>query len=211
MRRARVRLAVRQEGAVFRPGDRRLAWGLAGAYAVLAFTGGALDWFLGDAQPLAHPAPWLELPAVGASALSVALGVAFAFVVVLGTRVSVARYAWAKRLHVELQPVARRLGAGETVVVAALSSLGEELFFRGLLTPLVGIVASSILFGLLHQVRGRSRWVWAAWASAVGLVLAVVFVATGSLLGPIVAHALINATNLNFLKTYEVDDAAEAG
>jgi hypothetical protein len=199
-----VSFALRQPEVVFRSGDRSLALGLAGAYAVLAIAGGVLAYFFAGGRPFSHPAPWLQLPDLAAAALSIAIGVAFAFVIVVTTRLSVARFQWARQLHVELQPVARRFGTGETLLVAALSSLGEELFFRAFLVPVVGIIGSSLLFGLLHQVRGQSRWVWAAWATGVGLFFAGLYQLTGSLLGPIVAHALINATNLTFLKKHDL-------
>jgi membrane protease YdiL (CAAX protease family) len=39
-----------------------------------------------------------------------------------------------------------------------------------------------------------------AWATATGLLFALVFRATGSLVGPVVAHAAINAVNLRYLR-----------
>jgi len=72
--------------------------------------------------------------------------------------------------------------------------------FRGFLAPLIGVVASSVVFGALHQVRGPARWGWMAWATVMGLVFASVFAATGSLAGPLVAHAAINHANLRFLR-----------
>ncbi|NUO48156.1 MAG: CPBP family intramembrane metalloprotease [Polyangiaceae bacterium] len=204
MRRTRVSFALREPEVVFRSGDRRLALGLAGAYAAFAIAGGVLAYYFSGGRPFEHPAPWLVLPPVAAAALSIAIGVAFAFAIVVTTRITVARFEWARRLHLELQPVARRFGTGETLLIAAFSSLGEEMFFRAFLVPTIGVIGSSLLFGLLHQVRGQSRWVWAAWATGVGLFFALLYVATGSLLGPIVAHALINATNLTFLKKHDL-------
>ncbi len=204
VRRPRVSFALRDQEAVFRAGDRRLAAGLSAAYAVLAVVGGALAYFFSGGRPFAHPTPWLDLPPVAGAALSVAVGVAFAFAIVVATRMSVARFTWAKRLHRELQPVARRFGPREILLVAVLSSLGEELFFRAFLVPTVGVVVSSVLFGLLHQVKGESRWIWAGWATGVGVFFALLFASTGSLLGPLVAHALINATNLEFLRKHEL-------
>ena len=61
----------------------------------------------------------------------------------------------------------------------------EELFFRGLLATTIGLIASSLAFGLLHQMRGRVRWVWAGWATVMGLLFGALFLATGSLLGPL--------------------------
>ena len=82
------------------------------------------------------------------------------------TRIAVARFDWARRLHGELRPVAKDLSLGHVVILAGLSSLGEELLFRGLLTPVAGVIGSAVLFGLAHQIKGPSRWVWSGWADS---------------------------------------------
>ncbi len=204
---SKVVFALRSDHARPQDGDRRLVRLIALAYGALAIAGGTLAYFFAGGQPLVHPRPWFQVPGYGAAPLSAACGVALAFGVVLFTRVSVARYRWAKRLHLELSPTARRFDQGEIWLLALMSSLGEELFFRSFLTPVVGVFASTLLFGLLHQVRGPSRWVWAAWAFVVGLSFAALFAATGSIVGPILAHALINGTNLAFLKAYSPRDS----
>jgi hypothetical protein len=89
--------------------------------------------------------------------------------------------------------------------MAVASGIGEELFFRGLLAQTIGIVLSSLAFGVLHQVRGQGRWAWAAWATVLGAMLAVLHAMTGQLVGPIVAHVAINAANLRYLRDTAVD------
>jgi uncharacterized protein len=131
------------------------------------------------------------------------LGVALAVVVIVSTRLAVHRWRWASRLHAELRPVAKDLGTAGIGIIAAFSGLGEEMFFRGFLTPLVGVVVQAVLFGLAHQMRGPSRWVWVGWATVVGLSLGAIFAFTGSLLGPIAAHSLVNAFNLAFLRDFD--------
>jgi membrane protease YdiL (CAAX protease family) len=84
-----------------------------------------------------------------------------------------------------------------------LSGLGEELFFRGFLVPVIGVAAQAAIFGLAHQLRGPSRWVWVGWATLVGLCLGLVFALTGSLVGPIVTHVLVNGYNLAFLRDHD--------
>ncbi|NUP07055.1 MAG: CPBP family intramembrane metalloprotease [Polyangiaceae bacterium] len=211
-RKSGVSFALRSAPALAADGDRSLARLVTIAYGTLGAVGAVLAYFFAGGRPLEHPRPWLDWPLLARMPLSIALGVAFAFAIVLLTRFTVLRYRWAQRLHLELQPVARRFGPKEIWLVAVLSSLGEELFFRSFLVPTIGLVVSTLLFGFLHQVRGPSRWVWAAWAGAVGLGLGALFVATGSVLGPVVAHALINGTNLGFLKTHDIvgrDDELE--
>jgi len=78
--------------------------------------------------------------------------------------------------------------------------VGEELFFRGFLSVTIGVVLSSLAFGALHQVRGRGRIGWAASAFAMGIFLSLVYGITGQLVGCIVAHALVNVVNLQYLR-----------
>jgi membrane protease YdiL (CAAX protease family) len=170
------------------------------AYALLASLSTGLALLFRNGQALTHPKPWLELDLPTSCAASTILGVAFSAVVVASTRVMSTRFVWASRLGSELRPFARNLTGAQIVLVAALSSLGEELFFRALLTSWLGVIASSAIFGVAHQMRGPSRWWWATWAGMVGLGLGAIFALTGSLLGPLVAHALINGLNLSFLR-----------
>ncbi len=151
---------------------------------------------------------WLGLANTSAVAWSVVMGLALGVATVLVTRIVVRRARWARVLHAELRPSVRDAPGGTLVVMALASGVGEELLFRGLLTPLVGVVLSSVAFGLVHQVRGPARWVWVAWASVMGLLFALVFRLTGSVAGPVVAHVLINGANLRFLRDTDVEPAS---
>jgi membrane protease YdiL (CAAX protease family) len=135
--------------------------------------------------------------------VSSTLGLALASAAIVTTRVLVSRRAWARRLHAELRPVALGLSSSHILLLAGLSSLGEELLFRGLLVPWIGVPASALLFGVAHQIRGPSRWVWIAWATVVGAMLGSIFALTGSLVGSVIAHALINGVNLAFLRDHD--------
>jgi uncharacterized protein len=78
-----------------------------------------------------------------------------------------------------------------------LPGLSEELLFRGVMLPAIGlnslgIVVSGASFGILHM-SSLQQWPYVVWATTVGIILAVSAVATGNLLVPIVAHI---ATNL---------------
>jgi membrane protease YdiL (CAAX protease family) len=147
--------------------------------------------------------PWLPLPAQTSHAYSLALGLTFGGAVAALTRFLVPRLGWARALHLELRPLARGLPTSGIVALALSSSLGEELLFRGLLQPWLGLWLQALLFGLVHQLPGPSRWVWVAWATVVGLVFGAMFQLTGSLAGPLAAHALINALNLAFLRSHD--------
>lgn len=183
-----------------------MALRVAAGYALLATLATALALALRDGMPWVHPSPWVPMSLPVGLAASALLGVVFASAIILSTRIAVARFQWARRLHRDLRPVARDLSAGQILLLAGLSSLGEELLFRGLLTPVAGVVISSVLFGLAHQMKGPSRWVWAAWATGVGLALGAIFALTGSLVGPLLAHAIVNAANLLYLRDHDPED-----
>jgi membrane protease YdiL (CAAX protease family) len=179
-----------------------LRWGAA-AYALLGVLALVVaDLWRGESA-FVHPEPWLSLEPAARHVYSALLGVAFGALLVVCTRGAVARFAWAKGLHAALRPFARGMSPSTIVVVAGLSSFGEEMLFRGLLGPAIGVVPQALLFGVAHQITGPSRWVWVAWATLVGLALGAMFQLTGSLLGPLLAHALVNALNLAYLKSHD--------
>ena len=175
------------------------------AYASLAVASGAIGLVWLNHSPFVHPEPWLLFAGSDNHVYSAALGLAFGALVVVATRLLVTRVSWARRLHCELRPLTSGIPTAGIVVLAVLSALGEELLFRGLIAPWLGLIPQALIFGLAHQIRGASRWVWAGWATAVGLALGAVFQLSGSLLGPLLAHALINGLNLHFLKSHDPD------
>lgn len=88
------------------------------------------------------------------------------------------------------------LTLGDSIWVGLLPGMSEELLFRGVMLPAVGLNAtgllvSSLCFGVLHM-SSRQQWPYAVWASAIGLVLGASALATGNLLVPIVAHVVTN-------------------
>ncbi|MBD0345262.1 MAG: CPBP family intramembrane metalloprotease [Coleofasciculus sp. Co-bin14] len=85
----------------------------------------------------------------------------------------------------------------DIIWLGLLPGMSEELLFRGVMLPAVGLnatglIATSLLFGVLH-LSGPQQWPYVVWASIVGLLLGFSALATGNLLVPIVAHV---ATNL---------------
>lgn len=178
--------------------DRSVATIVVAAYGGVALLG----WFIGWARgaPNVLVCTPLTLGAAGPSPLASLLGgLGLGVAVVAATRAFVRTQPWARELHEDLRPVALALGESAILPVAIASAVGEEVLFRGALLPALGLLPSSLLFGVTHQLRGRSRGVWIAFAATVGFLLGALFQATGSLLGPIVAHALVNAVNLRFL------------
>lgn len=72
-----------------------------------------------------------------------------------------------------------------------LPGLSEELLFRGVILPSLGLVASSLIFGALH-VYDWKQWPYAAWTTCVGFALGTATLLTGNLLVAVVAHVLVN-------------------
>jgi membrane protease YdiL (CAAX protease family) len=187
---------------VYEPGARTVTYALLGIGAATA------------ASLLGHD-PWVTRSALGLSgpfamATSLVMGALLAGTTVAASRVFVRTHAWARALHADLRPAVRGASELGIAVMALASGIGEELVFRGLLVPVVGLGLSSALFGLLHQVRGRARWAWAAWATCMGLAFGAIFVLTGSLAGPILAHVAINFANLRHLRDHDVSEFVSA-
>ena len=89
------------------------------------------------------------------------------------------------------------------VVLALLSSAGEELLFRGVLqtligrwtTPIVGLVVASFLFGLAHALSK----VYFLLATVIGFFLGWMAWYYHDLAAPIVAHAMYDFVALMYL------------
>ncbi len=91
------------------------------------------------------------------------------------------------------------LSPAACLLLALMSSVAEELLFRGLLQPGLGVVPATILFGLAHVPVERDLRAWPFMAAAVGALLAALFYWTGGLVAPIMAHFCLNAWNLIWL------------
>jgi uncharacterized protein len=95
-----------------------------------------------------------------------------------------------------LAMVLKPLAIPDTIWLGLLPGLSEELLFRGVMLPAIGldpigIVLSSLCFGVLHMTNIQ-QWPYAVWATFVGIILAVTMVETGNLFIPIVAHITTN-------------------
>ena len=91
-------------------------------------------------------------------------------------------------------PLFRGASLLDLLAIACLAGLGEEMLFRGVIQaavgsaagPRIGLVVASAAFGLAHLVTPT----YAVVAALVGAWLGWVWLETGSLLAPVVAHAL---------------------
>jgi membrane protease YdiL (CAAX protease family) len=172
-------------------------------YGGLAVLGVAWAVWRGRPWVFQHPDPWLEVPRYWGIGASLAAGIVIAALTIVLTRVLVRRTRWARELHVAFRELLGPLGSGTIAILALASGIGEEIFFRGAIQPSAGIVITSLVFGAIHVGKDRRFFAWTIWATAMGFILGAVHEATGSLVGPIVAHVAVNYENLQFIGSHD--------
>lgn len=104
--------------------------------------------------------------------------------------------AYSRSADIYLKLVLTPLLWVDLIWLGLLPGLSEELLFRGALFAAiglnpVGIIVSSICFGLLH-FSGSQQWPYIVWATVVGAMLGYSALVTGNLFVPIVAHIFTN-------------------
>lgn len=134
----------------------------------------------------------------------IVIGLAVGLAIVFTSRLAVYRFEWARALHREFRALLSPLGAFEIVVLAAASSIGEEMFFRGAMIPVLGLFGSSAVFALLHIGPKARHLPWTVSSFVAGLAFGELFLWTGDLTGPVVAHFAVNFLNLRHVARYEL-------
>jgi membrane protease YdiL (CAAX protease family) len=140
-------------------------------------------------------------------AIDIAAGAATALMLVLVTYVLARAVKPFELLEREFRAILGHLSHGEIIWIAVLSGAAEELVFRGTLQPwLTGfwgppaaLVATSLVFGLLHFVPDRVFLPWTAFATVVGFICGGLYQVFDSVIPPAVAHTLLNAINLELI------------
>lgn len=126
-------------------------------------------------------------------------GVVVGLAVVGLTRLATRRYQWARDLHRSFHDLLGPLTAREIVILAAASSIGEELLFRGALLPWLGVWWQAAVFALLHVGPGKRFLPWTVSALVLGAAFGELAIWTTNLGAPIAAHFLINYLNLRYI------------
>jgi membrane protease YdiL (CAAX protease family) len=101
--------------------------------------------------------------------------------------------------RVIVRPLFEHVRIWHIIVISVLAGLAEELLFRGVLQPLIGLPLSSLVFGAVH-VGGRSLIGYGVWAACIGALFGWLMVETGGLLAPIVAHTVYDALALAYVR-----------
>lgn len=127
------------------------------------------------------------------------LGIATGMALLGLSAMATAWTGWGERLADRMAEVLAGMPWSHALTLALISGFGEELFFRGALQPRVGWLAASVLFGLLHVGPSRDFLPWTAFAMVAGAVFGGLFLTTGNLVAPIVAHTVVNGVNLPVL------------
>jgi CAAX protease family protein len=122
--------------------------------------------------------------------LLIGLGAA-AFVIGLSI-FSSKNFSWAQLLEDEFSKVLVPLQTGEIAAIASLSGVVEETLFRGAIQPVLGLIPTSMIFGLAHFVPRRVFLPWAAYAAFAGFLLGTIAEVRRNLFPAILAHCLIN-------------------
>ena len=141
----------------------------------------------------------MERPATVLTGLALALGLGL--VVVLASRWVSRQTRWGKSLRDEIRAMLGALSSREILLLALFSAFGEEILFRGVIQPWLGLWATSLLFGLLHFPYRRSLIPWSFFALVLGVVLGWMTLYYESLWPAITLHFLINHFNLHDLIT----------
>lgn len=101
-----------------------------------------------------------------------------------------------KSVDYYLELVLKPLAWPDLLWLGLLPGLSEELLFRGVMLPALGldhlaVIGSSVCFGILH-LSGSQQWPYVIWATIVGIILGYSALWSGNLLVPIVAHMITN-------------------
>ena len=99
-----------------------------------------------------------------------------------------------------LSPSFKILKVIDFVVLSFIAGFSEEVLFRGLLCSKVGLIFSSVAFGLMH-FPGKKYWIYTVWATLSGALFAWLLLTTGSIVIPITAHTVNNILGMLLLKS----------
>jgi membrane protease YdiL (CAAX protease family) len=130
--------------------------------------------------------------------LTVVLTIANFSLFAIGRRFEFTRHVYAF-FEDEIFPLLREATVLDIIFIAAVAGFSEELLFRGMLQPRMGLVAASALFGLLHGPDYK-LWPFAVWAACVGAGLGIVYRETENMAIPMLVHAFYDGLALAYIR-----------
>jgi hypothetical protein len=125
--------------------------------------------------------------------LGIGLGLAVA-----GASTLIVKYSsWARQLEQEFGWLLSSHSVWEIAALALLSSVAEELVFRGALRAAFGWLPALVIFAAAHPPFNSRLKGWPVFALACGVLFELQFRWTGeSLVAPILTHLTLNFVNL---------------
>lgn len=175
-------------GAVLR---RNLVTAAASFYGAMA--GVAIVWSLLAGRPLFWTG---EPPSAGSVLRWMVVGILLGASVILLSRLTLDRFAWAESLAEWFAAVLGPISWKTALMLALLSGFAEEMLFRGAMQPTLGLIPTTVVFGLMHWPPRAELRAWTALTMLLGLVFGVATEMSGHLAAAITAHFLINFVNL---------------
>jgi hypothetical protein len=113
---------------------------------------------------------------------------------------------WFREVEREFQSILGRISIKQAFFIALFSSVGEELFFRGALQPILGLWIVSIIFGMLHFPTSRNLFFYPFMACFMGFIFGFLFLKSGnSLVAPVTSHFLINFIGIYRMGSFHDD------
>lgn len=143
------------------------------------------------------------------SLLFIFLAIGFVALYVVSSVLVSRTFAWARELEGIFKQLLTPISYLQVALLALVSGFVEEWFFRGILLNHFGLFISAILFGLAHLLPFDRLWIWSAWTMAAGLLLGLIYQASGSLLLVSLIHASINGLLILFINLKFYDKASE--
>lgn len=156
--------------------------------------------------------------------LDVVLGLGLGVLTVVASRVLEHTTDWARVLGEEFRKILGKLTPTQALIFAVTSGIGEEIFFRGFLQQalsdlafgggstgwILGLIVASTIFGLIHIGPDRKKFLpWTIMALVLGVLFGLLYLYTGNILAPIIAHFTINFFNLLHIANLSISDDRE--
>jgi membrane protease YdiL (CAAX protease family) len=101
--------------------------------------------------------------------------------------------------------------ASAALWLALISGFVEEICFRGALWPHLGLLGTSVLFGICHILPVRALAGYPVFAFLAGLVMGGLRLSTGSVWPAVLCHVTVNALNIGWLGARERHRAVAPG
>jgi membrane protease YdiL (CAAX protease family) len=103
-----------------------------------------------------------------------------------------------KTIVIDVKAIFSNTGLFDLILISLLAGFAEEMLFRGVLQAKFGIVAASIVFGLVHCVSPAYVIV----TTIMGFYIGVFFEVSGSLLVPVQMHFIYDLGALMYLRYF---------